>query len=215
MTAVQHEWQKTEHAKRYLARAERVSHRREGEAELVRQLPADAQWVLDLGTGDGRLAGLVKEARPGVQIVAVDFSPTMLEAARRRFAGDESVVVVTHDLREELPDLGQFDAVVSSFAIHHVPDGCKERLYGEVYEALAPGGVFLNLEHVAPVSAAKHEQFLAAMGITPELEDKTNLLAPAEVQLAWLRRIGFVDVDCDWKWLELALLTGRRGCEKW
>jgi hypothetical protein len=75
--------------------------------------------------------------------------------------------------------------------------------------------VFLNLEHVAPVSAAKHAAFLAAMGMTAEMEDKTNLLVGADVQLEWLRRIGFVDVDCDWKWLELALLTGRRACEKW
>ena len=29
-------------------------------------------------------------------------------------------------------------------------------------------------------------------------------------QLQWLRDIGFEDVDCGWKWLELALLVGVR-----
>ena len=39
-------------------------------------------------------------------------------------------------------------------------------------------------------------------------EDNTNRLLSMEKQLQWLRELGFVDVDCYWKWLELALLTG-------
>jgi hypothetical protein len=29
-----------------------------------------------------------------------------------------------------------------------------------------------------------------------------------ETQVNWLREIGFTDVDCYWKWLELALMIG-------
>jgi SAM-dependent methyltransferase len=110
----------------------------------------------------------------------------------------------------ELPELGRFDVVVSSLAIHHVPDRRKRSLYREIFECVEPGGVFFNLEHVTPGSPALHSQYLSAIGLSPGDEDASNQLAPVETQLRWLREIGFVNVDCYWKRLELALLGGAK-----
>ena len=203
------EWTTGEHALYYLSRADEIPHRTEGEAALVEQLPANVRRVLDLGAGDGRLLALVKLARPGDAGVVLDFSPTMLEKAREHFADDESVRVVEHDLGQPLPNLGgSFDVVVSCFAIHHLEDGRKRELYEEVFSLLAPDGVFCNLEHVSSPTARLHERFLSTLGLGPKEEDPSNRLLDVETQLGWLREIGFVDVDCHWKWLELALLGG-------
>jgi SAM-dependent methyltransferase len=204
------EWRSAEHAAGYLVRADSVPHRSAGEAVLVEELPARVTRVLDLGCGDGRLLDLVLRARPEAAGVGLDFSPHMLDLARKRFAGSSRVDVVAHDLDEPLPALGRFDAVVSSFAIHHLAHERKRQLYEEIWQRLDAGGVFCNLEHVASASAYGHARFLEAMGTAPEDEDPSNKLLDVETQLEWLRDIGFAGVDCYWKWRELALLVGRK-----
>ena len=54
------EWKSVEHALSYLSREDAIPHRTEGEAALIEQLPENFRRLLDLGTGDGRLLGLVK-----------------------------------------------------------------------------------------------------------------------------------------------------------
>jgi tRNA (cmo5U34)-methyltransferase len=143
--------------------------------------------------------------------VALDFSEAMLEAAQTRFATDDHIKVFRHDLTSPLPaSLGQFDAIVSSFAIHHCPDDRKLELYREIFERLEPGGVFCNLEHVASPTPRLHEEFLNAIGTPPETEDKSNKLLDVGTQVRWFGEIGFTDADCYWKWLELALLIARK-----
>jgi len=203
------EWKSTGHALAYLARADKIPHRAEGERVLLDHVPLDAGRILDLGSGDGRLLALLRVDRPNFEGIAMDFSGAMLDAARRRFATDRGLKVIKHDLNLPLPaSLGKFDAIVSSFAIHHCPHNRKRALYGEVFEHLAPGGFFCNLDHVASPTPALHVRFLNAIGSTPETEDRSNKLLDVETQLGWLRSIGFSDVDCYWKWLELALLIG-------
>jgi tRNA (cmo5U34)-methyltransferase len=201
-------WSTTEHALDYLARADSIPHRTEGEAVLLDYIPKDAQRILDLGTGDGRLMALLKIDRSLATGIAVDFSPVMLDKARARFKGDDSIEIISHNLDDPFPDIGKFDAIVSSFAIHHVTHDRKASLYAEIFDLLNPGGVFANLEHVASLNEKIHNQFLTKIGYTPEGEDPSNQLLDVETQLGYLRSIGFADVDCYWKWLELALLIG-------
>jgi SAM-dependent methyltransferase len=193
---------------RYLDRADEFPHRAEGEGVLLEHVPRDARRILDLGTGNGRLLTLLQLERPGMLGVGLDFSDLMLDAARERFTDDKRIELLRHDLSEALPDLGHFDAVVSSFAIHHLEHERKRSLYGEVFDLLEPGGVFANFEHMASPTHRLHLAFFAAIDEPIENEDPSDRLLDVETQLGWLREFGFADVDCYWKWLEMALLVG-------
>ena len=208
MSAPVNLWSESAWAQRYLRERDDLPHRMEGFAVFMEVLPASPRPVLDLGTGDGYTLGLVRSVHPEADGVGVDFSAEMLGLARERFAGDSGVEIVEHDLDAPLPALGTFDLVVSSFAIHHCVDERKRALYGEVFELLEPGGSFLNLEHVDSATPELHVDFLAAIGKTPAEDDPSNKLVAVETQLTWLREIGFAQVDCLWKWREVALLAG-------
>lgn len=205
-------WTSAEQVERYRSIADNRPHGEEFRAALLEQIPSNVGYVLDLGTGDGRLLGLVKSKNPEVRGVGLDFSEPMLELAGKRFEKDSSVEIVKHDLNVPLPmdRWAPFDLVISGLAIHHLPHPRKRELFKEIFGLLRSGGVFLNFEHVASASEALHQRFLDAIGLSPEEEDSENKLLDVGTQLKWLEEIGFVDVDVMYKWLEIALLTATR-----
>jgi tRNA (cmo5U34)-methyltransferase len=208
--------------------------------QLLPPRPLDLQqaFVLDLGCGDGILLETALRQWPGAQGVALDGSPAMLERAAERLSiFHPAAVTFIHadfnaaDWTRHLPR-DRFHAVVSGFAIHHSEDERKRSLYTEIYGLLEPGGVFVNIEHVASPGRHGEELFERAYAlnlmrsrrvegqsvlfedvlneITNRLDASANRLTPVETQLAWLREIGFQDVDCYWKYYELAVLAGYR-----
>ena len=134
--------------------------------------------------------------------------------------------------RDTVAAAAPYDAVVSGFAIHHLIHERKRALYDEIYGLLAPGGLFINVEHVASPSQWLEARFDAAVvdslatyqsqlgagrsrqQIEHEYhrrEDKAaNILAPADEQCQWLVEAGFEDVDIYFKFFELAVFGGRK-----
>jgi SAM-dependent methyltransferase len=200
------EWSRPERVAEYLSRE--IPHRDVAEGLLLAALPDRVERVLDLGSGDGRMLALVTDAHPGAAGIGLDTSEAMLDRARSRFAGESHREVRPADLAQPLALPGGFDAVVSGLAIHHLSDERKRTLFGEVLALLRPGGVFANLDLVAASSEAAHRRFRELIG-RPE-DDPSDRLADLGAQLQWLREAGYAEVDCPFKWLQLALMVGRR-----
>jgi ubiquinone/menaquinone biosynthesis C-methylase UbiE len=203
---------------------------------VVRYATAGVERLLDLGCGDGILGRTVMAEYAKADGVFLDFSEHMIEAAQKKVDGGRATFVV-HDLGmktwvQSVSEGAPFDLVVSGLAIHHLPDARKQELYYEIFALLKSGGLFLNLEHVAPRSQwakqASDDLFVDSLwsyhrkcGGTKTRDDvakqwydrphKTeDILAPVEVQCQWLQEIGFEDVDCFFKIFQLALFGGKK-----
>jgi SAM-dependent methyltransferase len=193
---------------------------------------------IDLGCGDGILGAALLDKYPESQGVLADFSEPMLEQARVQLKEFEQQLQFMNldyaDLAwvDAMQVFAPFDAVVSRYSIHHQPDERKQAIYEDIFGLLAPGGWFINIEHILPSASlatdllnehiidgryaiegqnggSKTRQEIADIFLKrPDRE--ANLLTPVETQCDWLRKIGFEQVDCYFRIYELAVFAGRR-----
>jgi len=195
--------------------------------------------VIDLCCGEGLLAQVILEQRPGCTLYGLDGSPEMLHRAQERLAHyGERFKAVQFDLldRSWPPVDYPMRAVVSSLAIHHLEGLEKLALFQDVHHLLAPGGVFLIADLVEPAhptgwDVVAKEWDLAvqerAMELDGNLEgfaafermrwntyryfDPEDIDKPSRLldQLKWLELLDFVDVDVYWMRAGHAIFGGR------
>lgn len=242
MAAGENPWKDEKTSAEYLARVKDAiplaKEQMDVALRVIRAAKPSPATGLDLGCGDGRLGKAVMEAFPGMEFAFVDFSQKMIDAAKLNLAGAEDrTSFVTADFgasgwTQGVRDKAPFDVIVSGFAIHHLPDDGKKRVYRGIFDLLSPGGVFLNFEHISSATPWVEERFDEFMidsihdrcrqrgeGATREeiragyeirTDKEVNILAPVRVQNDWLREIGFVDVDCFFRVFEIAVFGGKR-----
>jgi tRNA (cmo5U34)-methyltransferase len=191
--------------------------------ELLAALaPADGR-VLDLGGGTGALSAAVLDGLPGVRVSVLDVDADMLEEARRRLA--RFTDRVSFHEGSFLAPLPAADAVAASLALHHVHDlQTKTELYSAIHDALAPGGVVLNLDAAVTeegrLNRLLFDRMTAQMGdhgIT-DAEARRHFAAwakedryfPLDAELGALRRAGFAEVECFWRRGLCAVICGLR-----
>ena len=206
-------------------------------ASIIGQWCNNPSGILDLGCGDGILGRFLLDRFPSASCVLMDFSDTMLDAALGKLGDLPRAVLLKADfgLPEWLSCIESykpFDIIISGFAIHHQPDRRKRKLFSEIHDLLSPGGVFLNLEHVAsgtPAVKKLFEEFyidhlhefskksdpdanrVDSANIYRNRPDKDeDKLASVDEQCRWLRESGFTDVDCFFKIFEIAIYGGRK-----
>lgn len=178
--------------------------------------------ILELGAGAGGLSRHLLTTLPRVEVTALDVSPVMLVACRETLApfGNRARVL---EADFGIADLGgDYHAVVSRLAIHHLKDDEKQALYRRVFEALLPGGLFVIGDLIAgeteadkQAMRAEWQEYMISRGDDPDewerwLVGDDDYPATEQGQLAWLEATGFIDVKTIWKRAFFALTRAAR-----
>ena len=205
-------------------------------SRIIKKFNPEVRNFLDLGCGDGFLGRFVHQLFPEASAVFLDISEEMIKKARQMSNQGKATFIVKDfsetDWPDTIPGTKEFDLIVSGYAIHHIDNPLKQRLFADIFTLLNPGGLFLNLEHVSSPSPQIQEMFndlfldcmsdyhdsindtrpgeeIASIYDDPE-HKIMNKLESVEVQCQWLEDIGYQNVDCYLKIFELALFGGTR-----
>ncbi|MFH7028740.1 MAG: class I SAM-dependent methyltransferase [Heteroscytonema crispum UTEX LB 1556] len=203
---------------------------------ITRCLPSTSDRILELGCGTGELSLKILDKCPNAQIIALDYSPRMLEFAQskitaagyqQRWNGIEADFGDWADNPDKLSIGTEFDACVSSLAIHHLSDEIKFKLLQRIRESLIPGGCFWNADPTLPESPTLTEIYKAAREEWATQQGKTlteirakvgtsstygyssqDQLATLDAHLQMLTKSGFATVAVPWKYYGLAVFGG-------
>lgn len=189
-------------------------------ARCLEALPAPAPVIVDLGTGTGALADRCLAVVPSAHLTGIDEDEGMLSAARARLGGNARVsFIVGSFLDTPIPAC---DAIVASFALHHVHDPLrKAAFYRTSREALRGGGLLVSADCMPaadPVFARRqHAAWHAHLQqvYTPRETDdyfaawaREDVYFPLPQELAWMREAGFVP-EVVWRRDAFAVVAAR------
>ncbi|MFC5452948.1 class I SAM-dependent methyltransferase [Paenibacillus aestuarii] len=191
-------------------------------ASLI-QAEDSAPHILDLGAGTGLFSRFALERYPDANLTLIDLSEAMLDVAKARFGADHPhITYIAGDyFHYDYPV--SYDCIISSLSIHHLEDEEKEALYRRVYQLLKPGGIFVNADQVLGSTPYLDQLYrsdwqekiertdLSRDALTAAYErTKLDKMAPLDQQLGWLRKAGFSDTDCVYKYYNFVVMYGRK-----
>lgn len=180
---------------------------------------AEPKRILDLGAGTGLLSYFWYQYFPASEYVLVDIADDMLEVARKRFAGIETVSYRMTDYARELP-VQDFDVIVSALSIHHLENGNKEKLFERICDKLPEGGLFINYDQFCAGQPDMDGWFdiywesqLADSGLTEhdialwKERRKLDKECSVEEEMTMLGKKGFKSVKCVYSYHKFSVIV--------
>ena len=152
---------------------------------------------MDLGCGPGSLGDRLADRLPGAEIVGLDYDPVLLALAQVLHANDPDRSWIELDMRQhdwvDYLEGRQFDAVVSTTALHWLGAPNLMRVYQDLTRVLAPGGVFVNgdicsYDQTQPTLRRMANRRLSLLGPRPRIFCYLIYLCPTSTASKYAQR---------------------------
>ena len=114
---------------------------------LVDSLDKDSKKILDLGAGTGLELIHLFEIFPNAEVTVIDITENMLDKLRQRNFANRLNIICGDFF--EVPFGKEYDAVISTSALHHFKKNEKIRLYKKIFKCLKNNGQFINCDYIA------------------------------------------------------------------
>lgn len=114
---------------------------------LAESLDNDTKKILDLGAGTGLELIHVFELFPKAEVTVIDITENMLGELKKRSFSNHVTTICGDFFEVEFGE--NFDAVISTSALHHFKFEEKIKLYKKVYDCLKENGQFINCDKIA------------------------------------------------------------------
>lgn len=189
-------------------------------------LPKDfkPQRILDLGCGTGNLTAAILAHFPDAEIHVLDISADILKQCKERFKGNTNIHYHQQDFSALDFSNEYFDLVVSSIAIHHIPDEQKLKLYQKIHHILKSGGIFEFADQTRGATEEIYQKHIArwkeaafSLGSTQENwdmwmqhQDDHDYHTEVSWHLEKLKSSGFETVDILWKNIMWAVIYAKK-----
>lgn len=170
--------------------------------------------ISDIGCSNGLASDKFINAFPNAKFYLSDVSEPMLDACRRKYEGNASVVILNHDLRNGVPMKGN-DLVIASLTLQFTPIEYRWNILQSIYDSLNPGGALILVEkilgsnaHIDNILVNEYYNIKRENGYSEELiQSKRKSLEGVLVPLTsdfnehLLTMCGFKETDCFWRCL--------------
>jgi ubiquinone/menaquinone biosynthesis C-methylase UbiE len=187
--------------------------------------------ILDLGCGTGNASMTILEKIPG-QIFLVDGSEKMIDIASEKISSKFTYAVAGKKVADLSSsdwdvDLGspEYDAIVSTLVLEHLPFDRYRAVLDKCYRLLAPGGWLIAVEGYEEEEGSDMQSWF-----NQQMENNRRVLDPSMASFVallreqkeihyytgkrqkedWWKQAGFEKVVVLWQYLCIALMAGRK-----
>jgi tRNA (cmo5U34)-methyltransferase len=154
-------------------------------------LDKETKKILDLGAGTGLELIHVFELFPSAEVTVIDITENMLEELKKRSFADHVTTICGDFFEVEFGD--NYDAVISTSALHHFKTEEKIKLYKKVFDCLKEDGQFINCDKIALSQEVEDTQLYE---LENNIENYKHIDSPLTVEheIELLENVGFQEI---------------------